>query len=75
MKHVKCGTRACATKMDETVRANKKCMRAVCANHDAHGNILTSRVYTRALNMHFYHCFFVHTQAFLRVFTETCRVV
>ena len=36
------------------VRANKRCMHAVRANHDAHGSTLTSRVNTRALNVHFY---------------------
>ena len=29
-------------------------MHAVRADHDAHGSRLTSQVYTRALNVHFY---------------------
>ena len=59
MKYAKCVPRACATKMYECssckqertsiVRANKRCTRAVYANHDAHGSTPTSRVYMRAL--------------------------
>ena len=64
MKHEKCVTRARATKMHEcssckqertsVVHANKICTRTVRANHNAHGNTLTSRVYMETLNMHFY---------------------
>ena len=64
IKDAKCVPRARATKMHKwssckqermsVVGANKRCMRAVHANHDAHGSTLMSSVYTRAINMNFY---------------------
>ena len=36
------------------LRANQRCTCTVCANHNAHGSRLTSRLYTRALNVYFY---------------------
>ena len=45
---------SCKPKCTSAVRGNQRYTRAVCANHDAHGSRLTSRVYTRALDMHFH---------------------
>ena len=42
------------TKSTSAVRGNQRYTRAVRANHDAHGSRLTSRVYTRALDVHFH---------------------
>ena len=47
-------TCSCEPKYTSAVHANQRCTRAVCANRDAHGSKLTSRVYMHALNMHFY---------------------
>ena len=57
MKYMKCvGKHACLCKPKCTseVHANQRCTHAVCANHDAHGSRLTSRVYTHAPNTHFH---------------------
>ena len=67
MKHANCVGKTCAlvqTKMHECslckpkctseVCVNQRCARTVCANHDAHGSRLMSRVYMCALNMYFH---------------------
>ena len=56
MKHAKCVGKTCVlvqTKCTSAVHANQGCTYAVHANHDTHASRLTSRVYTRGLNMHF----------------------
>ena len=45
---------SCKPKCTSAVRGNQRYTRAVRANHDAHGSRLTSRVYTRALDVHFH---------------------
>ena len=62
MKHTKCVGKTCALvqiKMYEcnprkpksmnAVHANQRCTRTVHAIHDAHGNILTSRVHLKSI--------------------------
>ena len=45
---------SCKPKCTSAVCGNQRYTRAVRANHDAHGSRLTSRVYTRALDVHFH---------------------
>ena len=61
MKHVKCVGKAhvlVQTKMHKCSSCKPKmhvhCMCTVRANHDPYGSRLMSRVYLRALNMHFH---------------------